>query len=112
MSAVCEYCGQEMATGRGCIPYFEGISRIAYGQEQRFDTDRFGRPVGGDPWRPGILASGRACHDCGVTIDQLHHPGCDIEECPMCHGQALSCGCTWPGEDPADDDEDEQEPGD
>jgi len=33
------------------------------------------------------------CHDCGVTRDQLHHLSCDVEECPRCQRQALSCGC-------------------
>ncbi len=33
------------------------------------------------------------CHDCRAQTGQLHHPGCDEEECPRCHGQSISCGC-------------------
>lgn len=39
------------------------------------------------------------CHDCGITVGQLHVPGCDVEMCPVCHGQAISCDCEYyPGD--------------
>jgi hypothetical protein len=35
------------------------------------------------------------CHDCGAEEGQFHEPGCDMDECPFCHGQLLSCGCCY-----------------
>ena len=33
------------------------------------------------------------CQDCGVTRGQLHIPCCEVEECPNCHTQLVSCDC-------------------
>ena len=49
--------------------------RIPYGDEVR-------------PWPPG------PCHDCAVLRGQYHVPGCDADECPRCHGQAIGCDCS------------------
>jgi len=36
----------------------------------------------------------RTCGDCGVAAGQYHHSGCDLEICPRCRGQAISCDCS------------------
>jgi hypothetical protein len=47
---------------------------------------RFGRE------RPP-MSDAATCHDCAVLVGEFHVPGCDVERCPLCHGQAISCGC-------------------
>lgn len=84
--AVCQCCDLEMLDHVSCreiVFEFEGpngpvlFAPIPYGMEERFEGDRLDN----------------ACHDCGVPLSGFHHVGCDMEECPRCHRQAISCNC-------------------
>jgi hypothetical protein len=70
---------ERVAAAQALTHYIVGerrLPRIRYGDES-------------DDWRADIIP----CHDCAVVKGQLHVPDCDVEECPNCNGQAISCDC-------------------
>ncbi len=58
------------------------FERIKYGEEE-------------DDWG----ASRGPCHDCAAAAGQYHYIGCDVERCPLCKGQAISCNCDYDGDE-------------
>lgn len=35
------------------------------------------------------------CHDCHCKEGELHHSGCDMERCPFCGNQLITCDCCY-----------------
>jgi hypothetical protein len=76
--AVCEYCNQEMRdpAANSCpanteieFPDGSALPVVPYDEQE---------------WR---------CHDCNIEKGGFHHPGCDMERCPRCDGQLITCDC-------------------
>jgi len=59
---------------------FEGrdVPRVRYGKEP-------------SDWHTAKIP----CHDCRVLAGDSHVPSCDVEECPVCGGQLISCDCEF-----------------
>jgi hypothetical protein len=77
----CIDCNQDMTTAEGCT--LEALTI----EGNTFDRRRWGKER---LWpRP---KKGERCGDCAALPAQLHHLGCDIEECPRCSRQLISCG--------------------
>lgn len=61
-----------------------GYPRIRYGNEKYGELK---------------LTFQNKCSECLVKIGEFHVPGCDVEQCPKCYGQAISCDCNYEIED-------------
>ena len=70
--AYCD-CGQQMNPANACK-----FNIVIIGSKEYSRT----------PYNEGDI-----CHDCNVAVGQYHHNGCDMERCPKCSGQLISCFC-------------------
>lgn len=81
--AECFACEQDMLDADGC----------ASDRTITIDgTDYDPIPYGSEAGITGPKGPSR-CHDCGAEPGAVHHPGCDMEECPNCGGQYFICDC-------------------
>lgn len=54
---------------------------------------RYGNEIEERDWVAKFARQGTPCGDCGVQPGEQHLIGCDLEQCPRCHGQAIGCEC-------------------
>jgi len=80
--ANCFWCNNDMNTGISCT------ADALHTKGRRVEL----APYGGEP---GVRRRKSRCGGCGVTPGGFHHPGCDLQRCPVCRGQLLSCGCSF-----------------
>jgi hypothetical protein len=80
--ANCLDCDREMLTAPSCV-----VSSLHLGGEP-FPLTPYGRDGTSAP-------GGGRCGDCGVEPGGFHHLGCDLQPCPRCQRQLLSCGCPF-----------------
>jgi hypothetical protein len=83
--ATCIDCDLEMTTASGCTLSEVTIEGAQYARDRATD---------------------RRCGDCGARSGGFHHLGCDLERCPRCRRQLITCGCWTDGveEEAGDDD--------
>ena len=77
--AKCQDCKKEMLEIQSCDKKFSEIE--IEGKVYQRDTNYFD--------------VNKHCHDCGIVNEKgnIHHFGCDMERCPACSGQLISCNC-------------------
>ena len=79
--AICKWCKKEMMDPK--VVTCKANKKIEFTDEVtlKATTFHFGESTG-------------RCSDCNIKHGGNHHPGCDIERCPKCGGQLISCDCT------------------
>ena len=78
---ICPACGQDKRDAESCGgPLIQVAGEV-------FERVRFGQESG-NRWEEFDY-----CPECGVSYGGIHHVGCDVEECPRCRTQYLSCDC-------------------
>ena len=80
--AICTFCGNDMIHGTTCSEESLRIGGLDY------EPIRWGEEKG---YRFQYMTE--RCGDCNVPKGAVHHHGCDLEQCPACYSQAISCGC-------------------
>jgi len=79
--AICKFCEKDMLEVDSCI-----LIPVTHNGKD-YEPLKFGED-GKEGW-----AKNGKCPDCGIKLGGYHHSGCDVEVCPICHGQLISCGC-------------------
>lgn len=46
-----------------------------------------------------VTCADEYCYSCGVTLGKFHHSPCEVQICPSCRDQFISCDCILEGEE-------------
>jgi hypothetical protein len=80
--ATCDWCHNEMTDEKTVTCKGNKVVEFPDGTE-----------LSAVPYTQDGVDENHRCHDCQVKIGGYHHSGCDMERCPKCGGQLISCGC-------------------
>lgn len=81
----------ETVNGRECCDGWGAKLRDA--QRYKWLIMEKGAPVKRLRWGEEGWDADHPCHDCAAKEGQLHVYGCDVERCPACGHQLISCDC-------------------
>ncbi len=73
--------------------YLEKIGDVLGGRDRKAPYARGLHEVKWGRWE--TMAKRKTCGDCGTKEGQLHILGCDMERCPFCGNQLISCQCGY-----------------
>lgn len=76
--AKCKDCEQEMLKAKGCL-----VKRLRLNDGKIYTRLKY----------EGGWGTGNRCGDCGAKEGYYHHHGCDVERCPKCGNQLITCDC-------------------
>lgn len=80
----CEICKKDILTSDGCSIDTINVEGKTYKRIKVGDKDDFNQGIEDTEFR---------CHDCNAKNGHYHHWGCDVERCPSCKQQLISCEC-------------------
>ena len=73
----CSYCKLEMKEADSCtLPFLVDFKQVHYKRSKAHFKEPSGR-----------------CGDCSIKHGGIHHFGCDVERCPKCGYQLITCSC-------------------